>query len=76
MSASVNTTSMGHFPKAPLPGAVVDAEAARTLPTPTEQPQGLKHWLMRFQRELWLVGLFSGVANLMMLAPTLYMLQV
>ena len=56
MSASVNTTSMGHAPKAPLPGTVVDAEAARTLPTPTEQPQGLKHWLMRFQRELWLVG--------------------
>lgn len=37
---------------------------------------GLKHWLMRFQRELIVVGVLSMVANLMMLAPTLYMLQV
>ena len=55
---------------------MVDAEAARTVAAAAAQPQGLKHWLLRFRRELWLVGLFSGVANLMMLAPTLYMLQV
>lgn len=38
--------------------------------------KGMKHWLMQFRRELWVVGVFSMVANLMMLAPTLYMLQV
>lgn len=39
-------------------------------------PKGLKYWLGKFRRELWVVGIFSMVANLMMLAPTLYMLQV
>lgn len=38
--------------------------------------RGLKHWLGKFRRELWVVAVFSMVANLMMLAPTLYMLQV
>lgn len=37
---------------------------------------GLRSWLLRFRKELWAVGIFSMVANLMMLAPTLYMLQV
>ena len=32
--------------------------------------------LWAFRREFLLVGLFSMVANLMMLAPTIYMLQV
>lgn len=37
---------------------------------------GLRAWLLQFRREVWAVGAFSGVANLMMLVPTLYMLQV
>jgi ATP-binding cassette, subfamily C, bacterial exporter for protease/lipase len=36
----------------------------------------LRKWLLRFRGEAWAVGAFSGVANLMMLVPTLYMLQV
>jgi len=36
----------------------------------------LGFWLRSFRRELVAVGTFSGVANLMMLVPTLYMLQV
>ncbi|OYT91768.1 MAG: type I secretion system permease/ATPase [Burkholderiales bacterium PBB3] len=32
--------------------------------------------LATFQQEFWAVGVFSMVANLLMLAPTLYMLQV
>ena len=40
------------------------------------ESKGLKFWLGAFRRELWVVGIFSLVANLMMLAPTLYMLQV
>lgn len=39
-------------------------------------PQRLKHWLKTFRRDWWAVGLFSMVTNLMMLAPTLYMIQV
>jgi ATP-binding cassette, subfamily C, bacterial exporter for protease/lipase len=32
--------------------------------------------LWTFRRQFWLVGLFSFIANLLMLAPTIYMLQV
>ena len=32
--------------------------------------------LSRFKRELITIGLFSAVINLLMLSPTLYMLQV
>lgn len=32
--------------------------------------------LLAFRREFWVVGIFSLVVNLLMLAPTLYMLQV
>ena len=32
--------------------------------------------LATFKQEFWAVGVFSMVANLLMLAPTLYMLQV
>lgn len=32
--------------------------------------------LVQFRREFWAVGVFSMVANVLMLAPTLYMLQV
>ena len=41
-------------------------------------PQRDSLWplLRQFRREWWVVGLFSFVANLMMLAPSLYMLQV
>lgn len=37
---------------------------------------GVGYWLGKFKRELIVVAIFSMVANLMMLAPTLYMLQV
>lgn len=68
--------SIGIGATASAGGVTVDAESARTVQPPPGRPKGLRHWLLRFRRELWLVGLFSGVANLMMLAPTLYMLQV
>ena len=38
--------------------------------------QGLGPILMSFRREFIAVGLFSGIANLLMLTPTIYMLQV
>jgi ATP-binding cassette subfamily C exporter for protease/lipase len=41
-----------------------------------KEGKGLNHWLGTFRREIWVVAIFSLVANLMMLAPTLYMLQV
>ena len=57
--------------------AVLDADAV-TLENASPAPsgRGLAFWLKQFRRELWMVGLFSLVANLLMLAPTLYMLQV
>lgn len=57
--------------------AVLDADAV-TLEdaSPAPSGRGLAFWLKQFRRELWMVGLFSLVANLLMLAPTLYMLQV
>ena len=72
------SASTSHPVKVSSAGAALtlDAPAARTLANAPAAPKGLKYWLMQFRRELWLVGLFSGVANLMMLAPTLYMLQV
>ncbi len=39
------------------------------------QPQALRQYLALFRTEFLLVGLLSLVTNLMMLAPTLYMLQ-
>lgn len=36
----------------------------------------MRDWLGRFKREVAVVALFSFVSNLLMLAPTLYMLQV
>ena len=36
----------------------------------------LRDWLGRFKREVAVVALFSFVSNLLMLAPTIYMLQV
>ena len=53
-----------------------DAQGSDRASRTPVQPKGLKHWLLHFRRELWVVGIFSMVANLMMLAPTLYMLQV
>jgi ATP-binding cassette subfamily C exporter for protease/lipase len=53
------------------------AGSARLVSSVTAPRQnGLHFWLLRFRKELWVVGIFSMVANLMMLAPTLYMLQV
>ena len=45
-------------------------------PAVAEPRTGLGFWLRQFKRELVVVAIFSMVANLMMLAPTLYMLQV
>jgi ATP-binding cassette subfamily C exporter for protease/lipase len=42
----------------------------------TRAEQGLGPILMSFRREFIAVGLFSGIANLLMLTPTIYMLQV
>ncbi len=51
-------------------------DASTKVSSSVAQEKGLKYWLMQFKRELLVVGIFSMVANLMMLAPTLYMLQV
>ena len=40
------------------------------------KPNALRSTLWSFRREFLLVGFFSAVANLLMLTPTLYMLQV
>lgn len=55
-------------------GSVGSARLLSSEPAPPAQ--GLGFWLRRFHQELWVVGVFSLVANVMMLAPTLYMLQV
>lgn len=52
-----------------------------TTPSPALEPQAesnrpLLDILKRFKNAFWLIGLFSGIANLLMLAPTIYMLQV
>lgn len=47
-----------------------------TPPLSTADPRPLGRILWRFRRELAVTGLFSGIANLLMLTPTLYMLQV
>lgn len=52
------------------------AQVASSTHSESAKPKGLRHWLLHFRKELWVVGTFSMVANLMMLAPTLYMLQV
>lgn len=49
-----------------------ETRANSDAPTTT----GLGFWLRQFKRELVVVAIFSMVANLMMLAPTMYMLQV
>jgi ATP-binding cassette subfamily C exporter for protease/lipase len=73
MTATTSTTVVSsHNTSALSPQATGRADNAH----PTAPAKGLKHWLMHFRRELWVVGIFSMVANLMMLAPTLYMLQV
>jgi len=36
----------------------------------------LTRFIWQFKRELWAIGIFSAVVNLLMLSPTLYMLQV
>lgn len=52
---------------------MVNVPGPESVAAPTK---GLAHWLGQFRREVWVVAIFSGVANLMMLVPTLYMLQV
>ncbi|RYZ13020.1 MAG: type I secretion system permease/ATPase [Comamonadaceae bacterium] len=69
-----------------LPPLSREAAAARAagapgtsavLPAGRPGPQSLlRDWIRRFRREIAVVALFSFVTNLLMLAPTLYMLQV
>src|SRR4249920_3670946 len=40
------------------------------------QRSELAHALMSFRREFLWIGIFSMIANLLMLTPTLYMLQI
>ena len=61
----------------------MNTTALQTLPEPKAVPRGnifrrseLGRVLWTFRREFVWVGLFSLVANLLMLTPTLYMLQV
>ncbi len=55
-----------------MPNPTLTAHAS----LPGVQKKHVLRTLALFRRELGLVALFSSVANLMMLAPTLYMLQV
>ncbi len=45
-------------------------------PKNSAQPRGLSEVLWTFRREFLVVGVFSLVVNLLMLTPTIYMLQV
>ena len=47
-----------------------------TLPGAPVQGKGLQQVLWSFRREFIVVGIFSMVVNLLMLTPTIYMLQV
>lgn len=48
--------------------------SARVITTSSASP--LREALKPFKHELWVVGLFSAVVNLLLLTPTIYMLQV
>lgn len=58
-----------------LSTTTLDTQTTVAANTPATR-HTLRDWLWQFRRELFVVGIFSMVANLMMLAPTLYMLQV
>jgi ATP-binding cassette subfamily C exporter for protease/lipase len=56
---------------------IIDAEVTVSASAPRRAPRGeMARALWMFRREFVLVGLLSAVANLLMLTPTLYMLQV
>ncbi len=46
------------------------------MSTDSFQRSELTHTLLSFRREFFWVGIFSMIANLLMLSPTLYMLQI
>ena len=50
--------------------------ATTTSPLPAQRRSALRSVLWQFKKEFLVVGALSAVANLLMLTPTLYMLQV
>lgn len=56
-------------------GAAVDVAAAVTVTSPAPKRE-LSRTLAMFRREFLVVGLLSAAVNLLMLTPTVYMLQV
>lgn len=81
MSSAVTTTA----PAGPVvaPGSTMASPAADPSTRPSRRPSapasanaGLRDVVQGFKREITWVGVFSFFANLLLLAPTLYMLQV
>jgi len=55
---------------------VKPASAKAPAKMATNQPNALSEVLLTFRKEFIVVGIFSAVVNLLMLTPTLYLLQV
>ena len=78
MNASTQTLPAQPFLAQGVPGAVGAPSMAVARPPTSEVGAKvmLRDWLARFKREIAVVALFSFVSNLLMLTPTVYMLQV
>ena len=79
--STLNATQAIHATHATLASAAPSAtSAAATTSHPVQKPSAkrtsLMHMLHDFKTELLWVAIFSLIANLLMLTPTLYMLQV
>ena len=55
---------------------VKPASGAAPAKMATTHPNALTEVLLTFKKEFIVVGIFSAVVNLLMLTPTLYLLQV
>ena len=77
---NASTQSLPVQPFLAQPPAGVGAPKVARLPVSPDSDVGtkvmLRNWLGRFKREVAVVALFSFVSNLLMLTPTVYMLQV
>jgi len=73
------TTLASSAPTGLAAGAMQSADPVSALTggqTPSAEQAGLLGFIGQFRRELIAIGTFSAVINLLMLSPTLYMLQV
>lgn len=78
MSASHILQSLATEPNGPVSAAPAVSATPSVSQAGSIAPAStlLRGWIRRFWREIAVVGLFSFVANLLMLTPTVYMLQV